>query len=200
MKSACIKTQTAVLMAFLACFAGFIGGVVYSGFQPDSPMPVEHTGMHQSPVRPTDISADMRDQIRIVENESLTQPDNPELWTHLANLYYETDQYQKAIDAYNKSLSYHPDNADVLTDLGVMYRKAGNPDKALECFDKAIAVNPAHEISLFNKGIVLMHDLKDIKGAVIAWEKLVDINPAAMAPNGESVDMMLQNLKKALDS
>jgi hypothetical protein len=45
-----------------------------------------------------------------------------------------------------------------------------------------VKIDPRHEISRFNKGIVLMHDLQDQKGALQAWEELVKINPIAKAP------------------
>ena len=41
-----------------------------------------------------------------------------------------------------------------------------------------------------------MHDLNDLEGAIKAWEDLVNKKPMAMAPNGESVDALLQRLKK----
>jgi hypothetical protein len=47
-----------------------------------------------------------------------------------------------------------------------------------------------------NKGIVLLHDLNDFKGAIEAWEGLLEINPIAMAPNGISIDQMVTQLKK----
>ena len=51
-------------------------------------------------------------------------------------------------------------------------------------------------MSRFNKGIVLMHDLNDIKGAIKAWEDLLQINPVAVAPNGMSVDQLVQSMKQ----
>ncbi|MDD2388980.1 MAG: tetratricopeptide repeat protein [Desulfobacterales bacterium] len=205
MKSDHIKKQTAFFIAAAACIAGFLGGIVYSAFNTDPYMPGAVSEIPQQavlqPVLPQSrVSVDMAEQIRSLEDETVNHPDDPRLWTGLGHMYFDTLQYQKAIDAYTRSLGYEPDNADVLTDLGVMYRKIGKPDKAIESFDKAVAVDPRHEIARFDKGIVLMHDLNDIPGAIDVWQSLVDINPMAMAPNGESVKMMLKNLKKRLAS
>ena len=41
-----------------------------------------------------------------------------------------------------------------------------------------------------------MHDLKDVQGAVAAWEELLQINPLAMAPNGRSVMELVETIKK----
>jgi tetratricopeptide (TPR) repeat protein len=97
--------------------------------------------------------------------------------------------------AYKKSLELNPQNADVWTDMGVMYRRNGQPAEAIKAFDKAIEINPRHEISRFNKGIVLLHDLNDQENAIRAWEELLKINPIAMAPTGQSVDQLVVQLK-----
>ena len=78
-----------------------------------------------------------------------------------------------------KHLELNPNNADVWTDMGVMYRRKGRPDGALRAFNKAIEINPHHQQSRFNKGIVLMHDLKNPEAGVRAWQELVSIYPDA---------------------
>ena len=83
----------------------------------------------------------------------------------------------------------------MITDLGVMYRRYDQPRKAIEAFDKAILIDPSFETARFNKGIVLLHDLNDIAGGIKAWEAIVEQNPMAMAPSGESVDALVQRMK-----
>ncbi|UCE51370.1 MAG: tetratricopeptide repeat protein, partial [Desulfobacterales bacterium] len=92
-----------------------------------------------------------------------------------------------------------PNNANVWTDMGVMYRRSGKPQEAIKAFDKAIEADSKHEVSRFNKGIVLLHDLKDEQGAIRAWEDLMKVNPFAMAPNGQSVDQMVTQMKKQVN-
>ena len=70
--------------------------------------------------------------------------------------------------------------------------------RPLNSFDKAIEADPKHEVSRMNKGIVLLHDMNDIAGAIKAWEELLAVNPVAMAPTGQSIDQMIQQMKKQL--
>jgi tetratricopeptide (TPR) repeat protein len=79
--------------------------------------------------------------------------------------------------------------------MGVMYRRMGKPEKAIEAFEKAMAVDPRHEISRYNKGIVLLHDLNNVEGAIKAWEDLIRVNPAYMAPTGQTVKQMVDVYK-----
>ena len=117
---------------------------------------------------------------------------NGHIYYNLGNAYFDTGDHEKAITAYKKALDMEPENADVWTDLGVMYRRSGNPTEAVRAFNKAIQINPRHQQSRFNKGIVLMYDLKDRKGALQAWQELVNINPEARAPNGQLVKELLK--------
>ena len=125
-----------------------------------------------------------------------TTPDNVNAWTQLGHLYFDSGQHQKAIEAYEKSLELDAKRPDVWTDLGVMYRRAGDPKKAIEKFDRALSINPQHEIARFNTGVVLMHDLNDVDGALRAWEELLQINPLAQTPGGQPVQTMVDQLKK----
>jgi cytochrome c-type biogenesis protein CcmH/NrfG len=177
----------------LAFVAGILVGVLLTlyktGGSPAMPPPPSQMGQKTS-------SADHSDEIAGLEFKTSQNPGDFDAWIQLGNLCFDADLPDKAIAAYDKALALNPNNADVLTDQGVMYRKSGKFDKAIQCFDKAVAVNPNHEIARFNKGIVLMHNLNDPKGAIRAWEELLAVNPLAMAPNGQSIDEMLKKMKQ----
>ncbi len=193
-----VKKQTLTMVALVALSVGFFGGVVFTVYKGSSqpaqvsarPMPAPTT-----PARP-DVSTDIAVKILKLEKITAQNPDDVSAWVALGNLYFDSSNYQKAIEAYNKSLALNPNNANVITDLGIMYRRSGRPAEAVKTFDKAIEVDPKHETARFNKGIVLMHDLKDIEGAIKAWEELLVLNPLALAPNGQSVDQILQTLRE----
>jgi cytochrome c-type biogenesis protein CcmH/NrfG len=175
----------------IAFVAGLLAGVLLTLYKTGgSPAADPHQHIEQK------TATDLSDQIAGLEFKTSQNPGDVAGWIQLGNLCFDANLADKAIVAYEKALALKPDNADVLTDLGVMYRKAGKFDKAIQCFDKAIAINPKHEIARFNKGIVLMHDLNDPKGAIKAWEELLAVNPLAMAPNGQSIDEMLKKMKQ----
>ncbi len=186
-----VRKETALLIVLLALAAGFFGGVFFGVYKSGPSV----TGMPAG-IPPAAAQRELQEQIATLEKETQQNPSNVTAWVELGNAYFDTDQYEKSIQAYRKALELKPDNADVWTDMGVMQRKAGRPQDAVKAFDQAIAVNPKHEVSRLNKGIVLFHDLQDTAGALRAWEGLLEINPTAMAPGGASVDQMVQGLKK----
>jgi tetratricopeptide (TPR) repeat protein len=130
-----------------------------------------------------------------LEKQVAVEPGNVAAWTELGHYYFDTAQFPKAINAYQKSLALNPYDANVLTDMGVMYRRIGKPEEALAAFEKAMKVDPKHEVSRFNKGIVLMGDLNDVPGAIQAWEDLLEVNPNAKGPSGEPIKNMIAQIR-----
>lgn len=196
-----VKKSTMLMVGFIALGVGFLGGVVFSAFKTGSgispSVPASTPAPQQQATQEQSLTEDQAKRILALEREVSTNPDNADAWTRLGNLYFDTNNYESAIRAYQKSLALSPNNANVQTDLGVMYRRNNQPQEALKAFDKAIEIDPRHEVSRFNKGIVLLHDLNDQKGAIEAWEGLVKINPAAMTPGGQPLSELLKRFKES---
>ena len=177
--------------------AGFLSGVAFSVYKGNISVPGQDpSGSGQAQKQAQDHSAEMRQAILSLEAEVTANPQNYQAWTRLGNLYYDTEQPDKAIAAYNKSLELHKGDANIMTDLGVMYRLANQPQKAIEQFDRAMRENPTHLPSRYNKGIVLMYDLANPQGAIASWEEMLKIDPEAKAGTGESIRDMIDKLKK----
>lgn len=171
-----------LLPVALAFLAGLICGVavtVYKLKPAEAPPRAEH--------------AQLGEMAAALEAEVARDPNNREAWIQLGNIYFDTGEPKKAIVAYEKALALDPGNADVLTDLGVMYQRDGQPDRAVASFDRAISADPSHETARFNKGVVLMHELKDPKGAIAEWKALSEINPVFTAPDGQSLDEVIRH-------
>lgn len=194
-----IKKQTFIYSVLISLCIGFFGGTLYSSFKlaPGNPVkePGKITGQKEAPNDHPDLSMELSEKIAELDRHLKNNPDDAEAWTKLGDLFYDSDQAQNAIDAYEKSLALEPGRAGVMTDLGTMYRRNNEPQKAIEVFDKAIAIDPSFETARFNKGVVLLHDLNDLEGCIKEWEALVEMNPMAMAPNGDSVDAIIQRMK-----
>jgi|WetSurMetagenome_2_1015567.scaffolds.fasta_scaffold21779_2 cytochrome c-type biogenesis protein CcmH/NrfG len=192
-----IKKDTLLIAIAIALVAGFLAGIAFTKYKPGTNSSSQNSVMSQMQANEktgTD-SNKIATEITELEKRTTDRPDDAEAWTRLGNLYFDSNKHDKAITAYNRSLKLKPDDADVLTDLGVMYQRSGQPSEAIKSFDKAIEVDPRHESSLFNKGIVLLHDLNDRQGALKTWEDLVKLNPSAKTSGGKLVSDMIQQLK-----
>lgn len=121
-----------------------------------------------------------------------TDPQNADLLASIANIYYDTQQYPTAIEYYQRSLKAQPANADVRTDMATAYWYLGAPDTAIREFNTALSYQPNKANTLFNLGVVEWQGKMDVKGAVAAWQKLLDTNP-----NYENKDKVMQLMAEA---
>ena len=193
--SGMVHKQTLYMAILVSITLGFVAGAMYTSFK----LPGQAPGAQQIQA-PKDHdsqkeSAETGSRILKLEQFLKENPENVDAWTQLGNLFFDVDRFSDAIEAYKKSLSLKPGDPRVLTDIGVMYRRDKNPEKAIETFDKVISIDPSFETARFNKGVVLMHDMDDLAGGIQAWEELVEVNPGATAPNGESVSALVERLK-----
>jgi|EPASupsiteSAE347_1022098.scaffolds.fasta_scaffold43663_1 cytochrome c-type biogenesis protein CcmH/NrfG len=189
------KKETVLVIGLCCLIIGFLSGIVFSIYKAPAGGGAAKVTAGQPETQSGKLTAEQTQHLLQLELEVQKNPENVEAWTNLGHLYFDSDQADKAITAYTKSLALAPNNADVLTDLGVMYRRAGDPKQAIASFDRAIQVNAKHETARFNKGIVLLYDLKDQPGAIGAWQELISLNPMATAPNGQLVSEILKEVQ-----
>ncbi len=183
-----VKRQTMMTSIVIALMVGFFGGLVFGVYKSGSNLPTGTAG-NTSP------DAGRAGMLAMLEERVRANPRDAEAWIQIGHINFDGQQHEAAIEAYEKALAIDPANAPVLTDLGIMYRRTGNPQEAVRRFDQAIAADPKLENPRFNKGIVLLHDLNNREGAIAAWEALLEINPLAKAPNGQTVDQLVTEFK-----
>ncbi|MEI6214389.1 MAG: tetratricopeptide repeat protein [Desulfuromonadales bacterium] len=173
-----MKKESA-LIAAVALIVGLLGGyLVFSisnaGKSKDNSMPIQ-----AGSGSPTDYTQRIAQAEKIVAQD----PKNLTAWISLGNDYFDTEQAQKSINAYNKALEIQPNNPNVLTDQGVMFRKVGWYDKALANFEKANKIEQNHLQSLFNSGIVYAVDLKQPEKAIPYWERYLKLDSSSPTAN-----------------
>jgi cytochrome c-type biogenesis protein CcmH/NrfG len=191
-----MKNDKVILYVVIALLVGFIVGVIagikYASNDARRPVaqlaPPESEPGGPSGPPPKPVSAE---DISMLENAVKADPSNTKALISLGNLYFDGNQPQKAIDAYARALKLDPKNADVRTDMAVMYRNLKDYDRAIKELKQAAADDPKHSNSRYNLGIILLHDKKDFKGAIAAWEEFLKIEPV-----GERADMIRERLKQ----
>lgn len=187
-----VKKQTFYITILIVFIAGFLSGVTFAIFKmSDSASVVSTPGAQQTSPAGQEAQAILNLEAEVTQN-----PDNYNAWTQLGHLYFDSNQYNKAIGAYTKSLELHSGDANLLTDLGVMYRRSGDSAKAIESFDKAIAMSTTHEQSRFNKGIVLHFDFGKTDEAIAIWQTVLAINPNYQTGNGTPLQELINQLQE----
>jgi cytochrome c-type biogenesis protein CcmH/NrfG len=167
-----VKKESA-LIAVVALVVGLLGGYLIFSISNAGKAQQVNTSIPVGSGSPTDYTQRIAQAEKVVAQD----PKNVNAWISLGNDFFDTEQTQKAINAYGKALDIEPNNPNVLTDQGVMFRKVGWYDKALANFEKANKIDPNHLQSLFNTGIVYAVDLKDHVKARPYWKRILEIDP-----------------------
>ena len=80
-------------------------------------------------------------------------PNDLEALRGVGNVYYDFEEYAKAIDYYQKYLALSPEDANVRTDLGTMYLYTNDADRAIAEYQTVLAKKPEFFQAYFNMGI-----------------------------------------------
>jgi tetratricopeptide (TPR) repeat protein len=123
---------------------------------------------------PTAMEAAMIEQL---ETELESDPDNAGTLTDLANLYFDTDNYPRAIEYYRRVVELRPDDPNLRTDMGTALYYSGRTEEAVAEFERSLAIEPDHPQTLFNMGVILLEQRNDREGALQLWERLIEMNP-----------------------
>ncbi len=185
-----LKSTLFLVTALAFCVGGFMGFTVSNMGEPKNTGTVtsaqsttESTGANQ---------ADHEAQQFKLEEAARKNPNEPGVWAQLGNFYFDHQEAQQAVLAYEKSLALQPDAPDVIVDTGIMYRELKQYNKAVEYFDRAIALDPKHQNARFNKGIVLYNDLNKKAEGVAAWKELLRVQPNAKVSGGMSLEEFIK--------
>jgi len=176
--------------------AGFLAGVFFSAWKLDT---VDRPAS-APPAAVREQTQQSELQIRIAGLERLLEanPNNLQALIQLGNDYFDSGDYEKAVQSYRKALQIDPKNADVMTDTATGYRKLGEPKEAVTWLRKAVETEPGHAIALFNLGLVLRDDMKDNAGALKAWEGFLE--KAGDSPHAVMVRPWVKKLRDEMAS
>lgn len=121
-------------------------------------------------------------------------PKDADVLAQLGNIYYDTQNFDIAVDYYGKALELTPKNVNVRTDMGTAYFRLGDSDRAIKEFETALKTDPRHGQTLFNLGIVKWQGKMDVPGAVAVWESLLKTIPDY--PERDKVQQYITQAKK----
>jgi len=178
-----------VLTIVVALLVGLLGGYLIFNIAGNKETP-GYQGIPEGAGSPLDYKVRIAEAEKVVERD----PKNAQAWNQLANDYFDTDQPQKAVHAYDKVLELEPKNTNALTDQGIMYRKIGWYDKAIANFEKAQSIDPKHLQSLYNLGVVYLVDLKQPDKARQIWTKYLQFD--SISPTAQQIKADLANMSR----
>jgi len=121
-------------------------------------------------------------------------PNDLEALIGLANLEFDSGQWDKAIEYYSRALTIDSKNADVRVDRAIAYHATGKNDIARKELLQVTRERPTHKNAWLNLGVV-NRDLGDRAEAIRAWERFLELDP--QGEHAASVRQEIANLKQA---
>ena len=99
------------------------------------------------------------------------------LYTKLAGIYSEIDEYDKALEIYKKVININPDDAFIYVSIGSIYENQNKYKDALEAYTKAADIYPEYKYNFFNIANV-EYQLRDYKKAIENYNAFLETYPA----------------------
>ncbi len=186
--------REAYLLAMVTLFVGLIAGYLFHGTSaPSTTAAAPTTGSAPAAPGPLQSPEQLRVLVQPMLDAARSNPADPKPLVEAGNAYYDHNFYPQAIEYYKKALALKPDDVNVRTDMGTAMWYSGSPKEAVAEFEKSLKLDPNHAQTLYNMGVVKFEGLKDTKGAIAAWQHLLDTNPNY--PERQKVLDLLQKAK-----
>jgi len=122
-------------------------------------------------------------------------PENPEILMDLGNAYYDREDWDRAVAAYEKARRKAPKNPNLLSDLGAAHRNRGEFELAEAFFQKAREANPDHWESLLNWLLLEAYDRRDARAAQALFDEVKRRYPEI--PQLEKIQQQITSLHPA---
>jgi PQQ-dependent catabolism-associated CXXCW motif protein len=95
-------------------------------------------------------------------------------YTALGNRYYSNNDYDRAIEQYDRSIELDPDYAMAYANRGFVYGSKGDYDNAIKDFDQAIMLAPKLAVAHANRGDAFYYK-GDYDAAIRDHEKAIEL-------------------------
>ena len=106
-------------------------------------------------------------------NESLV---NLDTYLKLGNIEYDRQNYETAIEYFNKIIKIDIRNVSAWHSKGFALHNLKRYDKAIRCYDKILEIDPEHVSAWYTKGTAL-HSLGRYDEAIRCYDKTLEIEP-----------------------
>ena len=130
-----------------------------------------------------------------------TNPDAAVIRSNLGSLYFDAEQFDRALQEWQLALAQKPDNVVTMNALGILYTRVGRFADADAMFKQAMAAKPLWGDSHFSYGL-LLQKTGDLPGALSEFKIAVTLSPLsgparrwygeALVKNGQSQEAIPQ--------
>jgi Flp pilus assembly protein TadD len=117
-----------------------------------------------------------RDDMTLYTRTLQTNPDAAVIRSNLGSLYFDAEQFDRALQEWQLALAQKPDNVVTMNALGILYTRVGRFADADAMFKQAMAAKPLWGDAHFSYGLLLQKN-GDLAGALSEFKTAVTLSP-----------------------
>lgn len=114
--------------------------------------------------------------ISMLQNALLLSENKSPIYQAIADIYYDIEDLDGAIEHYTLSLNGDENNPKAYSRLAMCYWEKDYIEKAIIYYSKAIDLDPEYDIAYNNLGVIFLDGLGDANRALSYFSNAVDIN------------------------
>jgi len=123
--------------------------------------------------------------LKILNDLYITNPTSFDVKKALIEVLFEygaylndewNEEYDKAVDCFNKIIEMEPDNYKAWYNLGIAHFHLKKTEEALKAYQRALEIKPNYEYVLYNIGLLYETQKGDLKKALSYYEKACKLN------------------------
>jgi len=115
--------------------------------------------------------------ISMLENSLLLTKNKSQIHEAIADIYYDNEQLEQAIEYYQRALKDDENNPKLYSRLAMAFWEKDCIEKAIIFYSKAIELDSTYDIAYNNLGVVFLDGLGDASRAIEYFRTAVEINP-----------------------
>jgi len=171
-----VKTETVVILVVAAFVLGLVLGAVVALLKAPHSQEGWRAGTSIGEGVDSVGQPDFSQEIQMLQQLAQKDPENPDPWIRLGDLFYQSRRYGKAIEVYTKALDLRPARNDVRIKLGNTYFDSEAYEEAIEAYSKALITDPNNTDVITDLGTAYRRTGKP-EEAVEAFRKAASIDP-----------------------
>lgn len=123
------------------------------------------------------IKGNSESAIAMLENSLLLTKNKSQIYEAMADVYYDDENIDKAIEYYQYALDTDTENPKIYSRLAMAYWEKDCIEKSIIFYSKALELDPTYDIAYNNLGVVFLDGLGDASRAIEYFKTAIEINP-----------------------
>jgi cytochrome c-type biogenesis protein CcmH/NrfG len=156
------------------------------------------------PVTMADMKQMADKQVAPLLDKLRSDPNNVALLMQIGAMYHISHQFSDAATYYGRAAQADPKNVAARTKFAISLYRSGDADGAIAQLNQALSFDPKDANCLFNLGMIRLQGKGDGKGALAAWQQLLNSNPQLSPDHKAAVQSLmaqvLQNTPHQLET